>query len=117
MKNIISLLFVLLLFGCGSKQTEDTTTSNVIKTQINTPSVMCNMCVKTIKSTLEKIDGVKSVEVDLKNKITSVEYIKDQTDINYLVFAITEAGYDANDKKRNLETYEQLPPCCKDGKY
>lgn len=117
MYKIIIIMFVLLMLGCGSKNTEDTTTTDIVKTQISTPSVMCNMCVSTITKTLDKIEGVKSVEVDLKNKVTTVEYSKSMTDINNLLLAITEAGYDANDKTRNQEAYQQLPTCCKDGKY
>lgn len=117
MNKLIIILFVLSIFGCGSKKSEDKTTIELKKTEIRTPSIMCNMCVSTITNALNKIQGVTNVEVNLKTKTTTVEYSNDLTDLNSLVFAITEAGYDANDKIRNREVYEQLPACCKDGKY
>lgn len=117
MNKIIILIFALIIFGCGSKKGNNSTTIDLIKTQIQTPSVMCNICVNTIKNTLEKIEGVKNVVIDLNNKITTVEYTKSLITVDNLVFAITEAGYDANNKTRNLEAYEKLPTCCKDGKY
>ena len=108
MKYFITLLVLGVLFiGCQkNKPAEETST-------IATKSIVCEMCVKTIKTALYKIDGVKDVEVDLEKKVTTVKFIPLQTNLETIERAITEAGYDANDRKRDPDAYSKLSECCK----
>jgi periplasmic mercuric ion binding protein len=53
------------------------------------------------------------VDIDLDKKTADVTFVSYQTNLDVIETAITEAGYDANAKKRNMEAYESLPACCK----
>lgn len=80
---------------------------------IQVPTVVCEMCEETIKKTVFGLEGVKSVEVDLEKKITHVKFNSAQTNLETIEMAISNSGYDANNRKRNPEIYASLPDCCK----
>jgi hypothetical protein len=61
-----------------------------------------------------EVEGVKQVKVDLDKKVAEIQFIPVKVDLARLETAIVNAGYDANDKKRNSESYEKLPECCKE---
>jgi copper chaperone CopZ len=113
---VLSVLLLVLLIGCGQKQAEQPAAVNLETTTISTSSVMCGMCVTTIKKAVSAVDGVDNVEVDLEKKTTTVKFDKAKLDIAALEKSISEAGYDANETPRNREAYDGLPGCCKDGK-
>ncbi len=50
-------------------------------------------CIGIIKKSLEKIDGVISVDVNLHCKKVTIEYDQVKTKVVYLKEAITGAGY------------------------
>ena len=85
--------------------------------KINTPSVQCDMCKKTIEDLLKRYDGVMSVNVrlnkDSTKRITIVKYITDRINEETIKAAIANAGYDANEVAANPESYKALPKCCK----
>jgi len=76
-------------------------------------TVVCDMCSNAITEAVKKIDGVNSVNVNVDKKIATIEFLSTKTNLVSLEKAITDVGYDANDKKRNLDAYENLPGCCK----
>jgi copper chaperone CopZ len=98
---------ILLLASCKGKNQELATVT------ISTPTVICGTCEKTISKAVYRVEGVKEVHVDLEKKAVQISYVPLQTNVEFLESAITAAGYDANDKKRDPEAYEQLAPCCK----
>ena len=104
--SIILVAMFLFLSGCQKKQETETT---VIKAN----SMVCGSCVKTIERAVNHVEGVTGVHADLKTKTVEVKYIPTQTNVGAIETAITNAGYDANDKKRNPEAYEKLDKCCK----
>ncbi len=53
----------------------------------------CMGCVKSVKGVLEGIDGVKSVEIDLKSGQTIIECEK-PVEISVLKQAIDDAGFE-----------------------
>lgn len=85
--------------------------------KINTPTVQCDMCKKTIEDLLKRYDGVMSVNVrlnkDSTKRITIVKYITDRINEETIKAAIANAGYDANEVAANPESYKALPKCCK----
>ncbi len=105
---IISALFVLTV-GCGRSGK----TADVATTVIQTPSVVCGSCVKTIQKALTQVNGVKEVTGDPKAKTISVRYEPNTVTLDRLENAITQAGYDANGKKRDPAAYNKLDACCK----
>ena len=58
-------------------------------------------------------DGIKSVKDLRGKKIVEVKFVPAQTNLATIELAITEAGYDANDKKRDADAYAKLDECCK----
>ncbi len=67
------------------------------KTTLKIEGMMCEGCVKSVKEGLEKVDGVTSVNVDLKKGIAKVEHdnVSDET----LIKAIVDTGFRASVKK------------------
>lgn len=67
---------------------------------IRVQGMTCDHCVQSVRSELMRIDGVRSVSVDLVPGETSVVHVTAEQPIEFdaLVAAIDEAGYDiAND--------------------
>ena len=55
--------------------------------------MMCQHCVAHVTKALQSIDGVESVDVNLKKKTAVVALAKEVAN-ETLVLAITEAGYE-----------------------
>ena len=98
--------FFFGIIGCGGKHET---------ISINTPTIQCGMCQKTIEIGLKKIKGINNSKVDLATKKTMVTYNLDKTDLNKIEKAISDLGYKANDKLSDPNAYEKLPACCKIG--
>jgi mercuric ion binding protein len=99
-------LGILLIAGCVRQPKTETTS-------ISAPTMVCGSCEGIIKKAVYKVDGVKDVEVDLKAKTVTIEYVPLQTNVETIERTISEAGYDANDVKRDPVAYERLPDCCR----
>jgi copper chaperone CopZ len=106
--KLLSVLILLsgLFVGCMNQQGLETAT-------VKANSMVCETCAKNVKDAVFAVEGVKSVDVDMKKKIVIVQYVPAQTNLQTLERAITDAGYDANDKKRDQAAYDKLDACCK----
>lgn len=118
--NTLTKLFFLSLFvstfsySQESKPQMNVEEMTVIKeTSIDVPTIKCGSCVKTVSSVLKKLDGVKEVNVDKKTKKASVKYDSEKVKIADMESAISKAGYDANEMKKDEKAYEELDDCCK----
>ncbi len=99
------LLCAAVLAGCGGPE---------LRTEvISAKTMICGMCEGNVEKAVYAVEGVKSVEVDLKSKFVTVRFIPAQTNLPTIERAITDAGYDANDKTRDPGAYEKLDACCK----
>ncbi|HUN66787.1 MAG TPA: heavy metal-associated domain-containing protein [Bacteroidota bacterium] len=109
MKKTWLLPAILALCGlfCGKPQ------GDVAVTVVKTPTIVCGSCVKTIETAVAKLDGIESVKGDLKTKTVEVKYLPAKTTVSAVEEAITGAGYNANDKKRDPNAFEKLDACCK----
>ncbi|OUX31562.1 MAG: hypothetical protein CBE24_04975 [bacterium TMED264] len=109
MKNKLFTLvmsFLLLMVGCNN------TSEEMI---INTPTIQCGMCQKTLEVGLAKVDGVSNPRVDLKTKKTILFHNPEKTNIQSIEKVVSELGYQANNLKANPKSYADLPACCKIG--
>jgi copper chaperone CopZ len=106
------VICTVLLIGCGKKENADPL-SKVETVTIALPTIVCDMCVKTITKATYAVEGVRDVEVSVEKKSATVTFVPMQTNIQVIESAISEAGYDANGRKRNEDAYNQLPDCCK----
>lgn len=83
------------------------------KAEIKTPTIQCDMCKARIEKYLMRQDGITGVKVDVKKKVTGVNWITDRTNIENIKAAIATVGYDADDVTAEESSYKRLPPCCK----
>jgi copper ion binding protein len=60
---------------------------------LEVPDMTCQHCVRSIEGALNRLDGIKKVEVGLKNKIVRIEYT-DKVKLKDMVKAINSAGYE-----------------------
>jgi len=104
MKRVFLITSLLVMVGCNGE---------VEKTDIAISTVQCGMCVSTISHTLKSVDGVKKVNVDLDAKVATVIFDPTAVQVENLEFAISNAGYQANEISANAEVYKNLPGCCK----
>ena len=108
MKTIrsISIVALLFIFAIGSAQTK--TESVKIKT-----SAQCESCKARIEKALSSEPGVQSSNLDVKTKVITVNYVPTTTNPDKIKTAISKTGYDADNVKADLASYNKLPGCCK----
>ena len=63
------------------------------KEELTVLGMMCAHCVAHVKSALQKVDGVKDVEVSLENK-TAVVTLTSDVNNDVLKSAVTNEGYE-----------------------
>lgn len=106
--TVFFLVFVFLFIASVSFAQKNTEVK--IKT-----TAECEMCKKSIETTVYKIKGVKKVTVDITTKEATVIYNPNKTSVEEIKKAIVALGYDADDMKANVKAYKALPDCCKKG--
>lgn len=119
---MLVLLTVAFLAGCNKAKNENSTENKPADTKaageivkINVPTIQCGTCKKNIETALKKVDGINSVNVSVKEKITTVDFDKSKINLDKIETEITYVGYDANGKKKDEVAYEKLADCCKIG--
>ena len=107
-KIIIGVLAIGGFALTGSAQVKASQTA-----KIKTPTIGCDDCKNRIETYLKRYDGVTSVQVNWHQKITTVKYLTDRTNIEEIKAAISNCGYDADDIPAFEEAYKRLPKTCK----
>ena len=102
---LIPTVFTLVI-GCVGEH---------VNAAVNTPTIQCGMCQKTIEMGLKNVPGVTRSAVDLETKTTKVIFDKEKTDLSKIEKAISGLGYQANETLADPIAYEGLPGCCKIG--
>ncbi|MCX6135199.1 MAG: heavy-metal-associated domain-containing protein [Ignavibacteriales bacterium] len=111
---VIAVLAISVLSAQTKPKAETTKTAAKVETAIvKVPTVVCGMCVSTITKALKTVEGVKSTKIDLKKKTATVTYASTKVSLSQIEKAISNAGYDANNIKRDPAAYEKLDACCK----
>ncbi len=108
--SIIALATAVVVAGCSEQKTE---APKVEKVAIAIPTSKCTTCQRTITKAVKKVDGVNTVDVDGEKHVATVEFVSATTTQGAIEQAISNAGYDANNVKRNEDAYNKLPECCK----
>ena len=70
---IISMLYILLV-GCGNQRENKTV-------EISLKTIQCGMCSNKIADGLNKLEGIKKIDVDLEKKVGTVMYNASVIDI------------------------------------
>lgn len=95
------------------KEKMDMSKGNMEHKMIKIPTAQCDICKGRISKALKEVNGIKTFEVDIDNKIVHINFDNTLTDLNKIENAITSAGYDANNKKADPVAYSKLDDCCK----
>ena len=111
-KDIMRRIIILLVLIAGG-MSATAQNKNESKAEIKS-SVICPMCQRTIEYDMTFQKGVKSVEVNLDNKIIEIYYNPKKTNVEELRKRITQIGYNADSLKRNNDAYRKLPDCCRE---
>lgn len=86
MKSILSLLILLALGFQAPAQ--------ITKVALQASGLTCSMCSKAVQSTLEEVDFVKKVDVDLENQVYGLTFKEGAAvDLDALAKAVEEAGF------------------------
>ncbi len=111
----VFVLFLAMAAGCGKSSSFQTPSksSDVTVASIQLPTLKCKTCVKTLTTALQSVDGIESADFDLEGKKATVKFIAARLDVGKIRTAISNAGYDADDVKRDSSVYQDLPECCK----
>lgn len=76
-------------------------------------SAQCEMCKNRIETAMAFEKGIVFSELNLENKVLTVEFKIGKTNLEKIRKAINKLGYDADDTPANPKAYNKLPPCCK----
>lgn len=91
--------------------------TNALKAQdtlrFSTPTVLCQMCKRTIEREVGFLSGVKWVQVDVAKKTTQVLVKGKKTTAELIRSTIANSGYEADGQPANPSAYQQLPDCCR----
>ena len=106
-------IFLVLLGVGGTALVSSAQVKASMTVKIKTPTIGCDDCKNRIETYLKRYDGVTSVQVNWHQKITTVKYLTDRTNIEEIKTAIANCGYDADDIPATEEAYKRLPKTCK----
>jgi len=88
-------------------------TATVTLATISVPTAVCETCEKTIKTAVDKVDGVTACEVNAKTHVAKVQFISTKTSVNAIEHSIAKSGYTADAVERDSASYANLEECCK----
>ena len=116
--NKNKLIIVAFLFAGFASIISDKTFAATVKGKekaIIITSAQCDECKERIEATLNKLDGIKSIDLNLDNKKLTVVFDPAKVTLDQIRTAVSNTGYDADDVKANDEAYNNLPKCCQKG--
>jgi copper chaperone len=67
--------------------------SSEVKT-LNVEGMSCSHCENSVKKAVGELNGVKSVDVDLKGKKVTIEFDAEKVNVETIKDAIEDQGYD-----------------------
>jgi copper chaperone CopZ len=102
MKKLLFLLILPFLALAGPKE--------IVKIKT---SAICEMCKERIEKNLALTKGVAKSDLNLDDKVITVEFDAAKIDAAGIKKVISESGYDADDVKAVAKDYAKLPNCCK----
>lgn len=114
--NLLLLTIVFLLSGLQALFAQKTGPENdKFETVSIKTSAVCGMCKERLEKNLAFEKGVRSVSLDDKTKVITIEYRKGRNNKERLKTAITKIGYDADDLPADQKAHDRLPACCQKG--
>lgn len=102
--GLVFLLGAALLFCCGKNHSDETpkaTTVNIQKVKLDVQGMTCTGCEYGVETALKKIAGVTKAEADFASKSAEVEFDPKVANVDQLVEAVNQSGYQAQGPKLN----------------
>ena len=87
---VISLLCLFIVLQAGAGETVKNKTVKIKCTEMS-----CAGCKKKITQSINNLDGIKKVDVDLETKIITITFDESKTNAVKIIGAIAEAGYES----------------------
>ncbi len=114
-KVFLGLLAAALVFSACSKKEEakPVMDAKFAHAEIKLSTMQCKSCAKNITAAASSVAGVKEVKVDVKAKVAHVSFDDSAVQLAAIEKAISLAGYDANETKKDPTAYNDLDDCCK----
>jgi copper chaperone CopZ len=114
MNKKIILFFIFFIATTSFAQEGKKNEKAVIKTTIYCDHCKeCETCGLNFRDNMLKINGVKMYELDAEKMTITVYYSGKKTNLQKIKTAISKLGYDADDIKADIMSYEKLDGCCK----
>lgn len=63
--------------------------------KIKCPEMTCEGCKRSITKSINKLNGIKELDINLETKIITVSFDDSVTNTDNILYAIAEAGYEA----------------------
>lgn len=108
------LLTAFSSFGSFAQDAKKSDESKFEKVEIQT-SAVCGQCKERLEKNLAFEKGVRSVSLDDKTKIITIEFRTGRNTKERLKKAITKIGYDADEMPADQKAHDRLPACCQKG--
>src|SRR4030095_1818852 len=86
---------------------------NAIHFEVNLSVVKSTDCQAVIENELKNSPGILGYHTDILNRVVHLYFDKTKTSKDNIEKLISDAGFDANDKKANPEAVKNLPASCK----
>lgn len=90
--GILSFSLLCIFSGYSAGSFEITKTKTV---KIKCEEMTCAGCQKKITKSINNLDGVKEIDVNLDTKIITVSFDESKTDTGKIIDAIAKAGYES----------------------
>jgi mercuric ion binding protein len=79
----------------ASQRSEINTASEQLEVRFSVPGMSCPMCPITVRKALAGVDGVTEAETSLKDRQARVVFDPTRTNVDTLIAAVAEAGFEA----------------------
>ena len=97
MTKLVMLVFVLTVTGISAaNQSMSTATFEVEK-------MTCATCPITVRKAMQRVEGVREVDVDFESKMATVTYDSSATSAQEIADASSDVGFPAHIKDRSAE--------------
>ena len=107
-KSFTASFILIIILSMGLSAAEKSKSETVT---IQT-SAICGSCKARLERALKATEGVEEAILNLNNKKIKIKYDPSKTNPYKLRVVIANTGYDADEVKKNEESFKKLPECC-----
>ncbi len=94
-KYLNSLLIIALFLASSASQAGAVEIAKTKTVKIKCTEMSCVGCKKKITQSINNLEGIKNINVDLETKIITVTFDELKTNADKILGAIAEAGYES----------------------